>query len=157
MYEVFFSNGVSIWIIRLPTASNISSSRHSHSIYHDTMSQRFISSKTSTASIHHWSLDVHTVLSRLFIIFKPRTNLSKVWNSWIRTSSARGYSSTERLARWMTELRVIVPEFNQIGCLGFDGTSGTYGVVPDGEQEDTYPAGPFDTMHFFLSFLLSME
>lgn len=68
----------------------------------------------------------------------------------------------------MTELAAL--EFDQIGRLDWDSTSGMHRIVPfpdrsafmrevQGykEPDAPVPAGPFDTAHSFLSFLLSIR
>jgi aminoglycoside phosphotransferase (APT) family kinase protein len=168
VYEVTFSDGVK-WAIRVPAEGDISSSVYSRSIYLDIIAQRFIRSKTSIPlpQIHYWSLDTNNLLSRPFVImdFMPGINLSKVWNksSWI--TDIKRKSIFEQIATWMVELSTL--EFDKIGCLDWDDTPGLHHVVPFPDSSaffvgvpheeiyDEVPAGPFNSAHSFLSFLLS--
>jgi hypothetical protein len=100
--------------------------------------------------------------------FIPGTNLSKLWNdkNWI--TDLKRERIFEQIAEWMTELAAL--EFDQIGRLDWDSTSGIHRIVPfpdasalmvevQGykEPDAPVPAGPFDTAHSFLSFLLSIR
>ncbi|KAM6504013.1 Protein kinase-like domain containing protein [Amanita muscaria] len=170
VYELPFSDGIK-WAIRVPAEGDVFSPSRSRSFHLDIVTQRFILSKTSMPipRIHYWSLDSHNILSRPFVImdFMPGTNLSKLWNdkNWI--TSLKRERIFEQIAGWMTELAAL--EFDQIGRLDWDDTSGMHRVVPfpDGsalmeiqgykEPDAPVPAGPFDTAHSFLSFLLSIR
>ena len=98
--------------------------------------------------------------------FIPSVNISKVWNnsSWIM--DLKREKIFEQIAGWMVELSTL--EFDKIGCLDWDDTSGVHHIVPKfpdslaffagvphEERYDEVPTGPFDTAHSFLSFLLS--
>ena len=103
--------------------------------------------------------------------FIPGTNLSNLWNdrNWI--TDQKREKVFEQIAGWMTELSAL--EFDQIGCLDWDEASGTHQIVPfpdsslflvrlqwqDSEESDTaaVSAGPFNTAHEYLSFLLSLR
>lgn len=171
VYELSFSDGIK-WAIRVPATGDVFKPSRSRSFYLDIVTQRFILSKTSMPipRIHYWSLDSHNILSRPFVImdFMPGTNLSKLWNdkNWI--TGLKRERIFEQIAGWMTELAAL--EFYQIGRLDWDGTSGMHRVVPfpDGsallgevqgykDLDTPVPAGPFDTAHSFLSFLLSIR
>jgi hypothetical protein len=165
VYKLTFSDGIK-WVIRIPALFSPACSR---TFYLDIMSQRLISSKTSIPllQIHYWSLDASNLLSRPFVImdFMPGMNLSKVWNdnNWITDVKRKGIF--KQVAGWMIELSAL--EFEQISCLDWDDASGQYHVVPfpDAstlfmgikfeEKDGVVNAGPFDTAHSFLSFLLS--
>jgi aminoglycoside phosphotransferase (APT) family kinase protein len=165
VYKLTFSDGIK-WVIRIPAEGDVFSPARSRTFYLDIMSQRLISSKTSIPlpQIHHWSLDASNLLSRPFVImdFMPGTNLSKVWNdnNWI--TDVKRQRIFEQIAGWMTELSAL--EFDQIGCLDWDDASGQHRVVPFPDAsalfmeinwDSALTAGPFDTAHSFLSFLLS--
>ena len=170
VYELSFSDGIK-WAIRVPATGVFSPSR-SRSFYLDIVTQRFISSKTSMPipRIHDWSLDRNNILSYPYVImdFMPGTNLSKLWNdkNWITDVKLKRIF--EQIAEWMTELAAL--EFDQIGRLDWDSTSGMHRIVPfpDGsafigefqgykDPDAPVPAGPFDTAHSFLSYLLSIR
>lgn len=170
MYELSFSDGMK-WAIHVPAIGVFSPSR-SRSFYLDIVTQQFISSKTSIPipRIHDWSLDPHNILSYPYVItdFMPGTNLSKLWNdrNWI--TDVKRARIFDQIAEWMTELAAL--EFDQIGRLDWDSTSGTRRIVPFPDMsalivdiqgcrdpDAPVPAGPFETSHSFLSFLLSMR
>jgi Phosphotransferase enzyme family len=171
VYELSFSDGVK-WAIRIPAQGDVFSLSRSRSFYLDIVTQRFIASKTSMPipPIHYWSLDSNNILSRPFVImdFMPGTNLSKLWNDKKWITGLKQERIFEQIAGWMTELAAL--EFDQIGRLDLDGASGMHRVVPfpdrsalmgevQGRKEPDIPvpAGPFDTAHSFLSFLLSIR
>ena len=60
--------------------------------------------------------------------FIPGTKLSKLWNdkNWI--TDIQRERVFEQIAEWMTELSAL--EFNQIGRLDWDSTSGIHRIVP---------------------------
>jgi aminoglycoside phosphotransferase (APT) family kinase protein len=168
VYKLTFSDGIK-WVIRVPAEGDVFSPAHSRTLHLDIISQRLIFYKTSipVPQIHYWSLDANNLLSRPFVMmdFMPGMNLSKVWNdnSWI--TDLKREMIFEQIARWTVELAAL--EFDQIGCLDWDSTSGLHHIVPfpDAsalftgvyceEKGDALTAGPFDTAHAFLSFLLS--
>ena len=171
VYEVSFSDEIK-WAIRVPAKGDVFTLARSRSFYLDIVTQCFISSKTSIPipRIHYWSLEPHNIISCPFVImdFMPGTNLSKLWNdkNWI--TGLKRERIFEQIAGWMTELAAL--EFYQIGRLDWDDASEMHRVVPfpDGsalvgevqgynEPDTPVPAGPFDTAHAFLSFLLSIR
>ncbi|KAF8508633.1 kinase-like domain-containing protein [Hysterangium stoloniferum] len=171
VYEVSFSDGIK-WAIRVPARGDVFSASRARTLHLDIVTQRFISSKTSMPipRIYDWSLDSHNVLSYPFVImdFIPGTNLSKLWNdkSWI--TDLKRERIFEQIAGWMTELAAL--EFDQIGRLDWDGTSGMHRVVPFPDEsalmrdvrgykepDNPVPAGPFHTALSYLSFLLSIR
>jgi hypothetical protein len=167
VYELTFSDGIK-WAIRVPTSGVLGPAR-SRAVYLDIVTQRFISSKTSIPipHIHDWSLDTHNTLSYPYIImdFIPGTILANHWydRNWI--TDVKRERIFEQIAEWMTELAAL--EFDQIGRLDWDSTSGMHRIVPfpDGsalmvgykEPDAPVPAGPFDTAHSFMSFILSIK
>ena len=170
VYKLSFSDGIK-WAIRIPADGDVRKPSRIRSFHLDIVTQRFISSRTSIPipRIHYWSLDSNNILSRPFVImdFIPGTNLSKLWNdrNWI--TSQKREKIFEQIARWMTELSAL--EFDQIGCLDWDEASGTHRIVPFpdsslflvrlSEEQDSaaVPAGPFNTAHEYLSFLLTLR
>jgi hypothetical protein len=102
--------------------------------------------------------------------FIPGTNLLELWNDWSWLTEQKREKIFEQTAGWMTELSAL--EFDQIGCLDWDEASGTHHIVPfpdsstllvrlgqDSEEPDStaVPAGPFNTAHEYLSFILSLR
>ena len=167
VYEVSFSDGIK-WAIRIPAEGDVSSPSRSRALYLDIVTQRFISSKTSIPipQIHHWSLDSNNILSRPFVImdFISGTNLSELWNDKDWITDLKREKIFEQIAGWMTELAAF--EFDQIGRLDWDETSGTHRVVPfpegsakeiqSSEKRDAaVPDGPFNTSSSYLSSLLA--
>jgi hypothetical protein len=131
VYELSFSDGIK-WAIRLTAEGDVFRPSRSRSFYLDIVTQRFISSNTSMPipRIHYWSLDSNNILSRPFVImdFMSGTNLSRLWNdnNWI--TDLKRERIFEQVAVWMTEFAAL--EFDQIGRLDWDGTSGMHRVVP---------------------------
>jgi hypothetical protein len=134
----------------------------------DIIAQRYISAHTTVPlpHIHAFSLDSDNKIGRPYTIidFLPGTNLSKVWNdkNWISLDK-RG-RILEQIAGWMTELAAL--EFDRIGRLDVDTTTGRHYVVPFPDAEclltrrqelDPKPTesfGPFDSSLIFLHALL---
>ena len=168
VYEISFSDGIK-WAIRIPAEGDVCSPSRSRSLYLDIVTQRFISSKTTIPipQIHHWSLDSNNILSRPFVImdFISGTNLSELWNDKDWITDLKREKIFEQIAGWMTELAAF--EFDQIGRLDWDETSGTHRVVPfpEGSAKEiqsavkpdhaAVPDGPFNTASSYLSSLLS--
>lgn len=170
VYELSFSDGIK-WAIRVPATGVFNPSR-SRSFYLDIVTQQFISSKTSMPipRIHDWSLDTHNIISYPYVImdFMPGTNLSKLWNDGNWITDIKRERIFDQIAEWMTELAAL--EFDKIGRLDWDSTSGVHRIVPfpdelafmvevqgHKEPDAPVPAGPFDTAHSFLSYLLSIR